>query len=443
MEDKIRIISRLRKSSFIRSVALVAGGSAAAQAIMVILSPLITRLYGPDAFGSLRVFTSVAAVLIPLAGMGYAEAIVLPRTARQARLLGTISVLSALAFSALLLFSIALFRLSLAAYLGFNASPFFLLLLPLVVLCAVFEKTGSQGLIRNRSFRLISGIAIIQALLTGVAKVGAGFIYASVQTLLWIYIGGHFLHALLLQGANRTGTLREIEGACPVKKEEPNGLFQQRAVDLMREYRDFPIYRMPQQFLSAVSANLPVIILGAYFGSATAGFYGLALTVLMLPVTVISRAFSQVLLSKLTSLAHQGQRLLPFMVKTTTVLGALGLVAFTPVWLLGPQIFAFAFGQEWYMAGTLGRWIAVPVFFQFVNPPTVQSLALTNSNRYLFAWSVLSTVVKIVVLLIAGVIFQSGVIAVAAYSTVAALAYLVRIAGAMKRANDPTRLRFA
>jgi hypothetical protein len=43
-------ISRTYKSKFVRNVAVVASGTAGAQAITMAFSPIITRLYGPEAF---------------------------------------------------------------------------------------------------------------------------------------------------------------------------------------------------------------------------------------------------------------------------------------------------------------------------------------------------------------------------------------------------------
>jgi len=48
-----RTCTRLKRSAFVRQVAMVAGGTAAAQAVAIAGTPIVTRLYGPDAFGLL------------------------------------------------------------------------------------------------------------------------------------------------------------------------------------------------------------------------------------------------------------------------------------------------------------------------------------------------------------------------------------------------------
>ncbi|MBC7345458.1 MAG: lipopolysaccharide biosynthesis protein, partial [Clostridia bacterium] len=53
----------LSKSSFARNVAVLAGGTAVGQAIVVLASPILTRLYTPGDFGVLAVYSSLLGIL--------------------------------------------------------------------------------------------------------------------------------------------------------------------------------------------------------------------------------------------------------------------------------------------------------------------------------------------------------------------------------------------
>ena len=70
-------IKKLTQSKFIRSVVLVAGGAAGAQAITMAFAPIITRFYGPEAFGLLGTFTAILGIVMPIAALSYPIAIVL------------------------------------------------------------------------------------------------------------------------------------------------------------------------------------------------------------------------------------------------------------------------------------------------------------------------------------------------------------------------------
>src|SRR5919112_3690424 len=62
-----RLIRHLRSHPFLGRLAVVIGGTAAAQAITVAFSPLITRFYGPETFGAFGVFTAALGLVTPIA----------------------------------------------------------------------------------------------------------------------------------------------------------------------------------------------------------------------------------------------------------------------------------------------------------------------------------------------------------------------------------------
>jgi O-antigen/teichoic acid export membrane protein len=86
-----RFLKNSYRSKFVRNVAVVASGTAASQAIAIAFSPLITRLYGPDAFGILGAFLAIVSVLTPIAALSYPIAIVLPKEDVDARGLARLS----------------------------------------------------------------------------------------------------------------------------------------------------------------------------------------------------------------------------------------------------------------------------------------------------------------------------------------------------------------
>src|SRR5699024_11588126 len=76
---------KLTKKPFVRHVAIVATGTAAAQAVTMLLSPLITRLYGPQAYGLMGLFAAIVGIIAPIAALTYSFAIVFPNRNSDAR----------------------------------------------------------------------------------------------------------------------------------------------------------------------------------------------------------------------------------------------------------------------------------------------------------------------------------------------------------------------
>ncbi|MFD1960755.1 hypothetical protein ACFSHP_20310 [Novosphingobium panipatense] len=66
------------RNKFFKNVAIVGGGIAVGQSISLAFTPFLTRLYGPQSFGVAAAFAAVVNIIIPIATLGYANAIVLP-----------------------------------------------------------------------------------------------------------------------------------------------------------------------------------------------------------------------------------------------------------------------------------------------------------------------------------------------------------------------------
>jgi len=69
-------LRRLAQSRFFRGVVAIAGGTAIAQAVGVLLSPIITRLYTPEAMGLWGLFVSFLGVASVVSTLRYEVAIV-------------------------------------------------------------------------------------------------------------------------------------------------------------------------------------------------------------------------------------------------------------------------------------------------------------------------------------------------------------------------------
>src|SRR5699024_3409882 len=101
---------KLIKKPFVRNVIIIATGTAGAQAISVVLSPIITRMYGPEAFGVMGTFTAMTRIIIPVAALAYPIAIVLPKNNQDAKGLIRLSLIITTIISIISLITLILFN---------------------------------------------------------------------------------------------------------------------------------------------------------------------------------------------------------------------------------------------------------------------------------------------------------------------------------------------
>jgi len=304
-------LPRLAKSRFVRSVAVVASGTAAAQIIRTGFSPIITRLYGPEALGILGVFLAVVRMIVPVASLGYGNAIVVPALDSEAHALLRLALLVGTGVAALSAAVFGAFHHQIGSVLGFSASTEYLLLVPIVVLFAVPAQALQQWLIRMKRFRSIAAVELTYAGLLGASQSVLGLFAATAPMLLVLNTIGYVLRATLLWFAGRIslihrGSLREPMGTLTQKPPLRRVAYT---------YRDFPLFRAPQLLLSSVSQSIPTLFLAAFIDPTAAGFYALSTRVLKLPILLISDSVGKVFFSRIAEAAHRGERLHPLILR--------------------------------------------------------------------------------------------------------------------------------
>ena len=147
-------INRTWKSRFVRNVAVVASGTAGAQAIVIAFAPIITRLYGPEAFGILGTFMAIVAVITPIAALSYPIAIVLPKEDSDAKGIARLSAYIALGMSGIVALVLLIAGDKIVELLQVQSISSYILLIPLVILFAAWLQINQQWLIRKKHFGL-------------------------------------------------------------------------------------------------------------------------------------------------------------------------------------------------------------------------------------------------------------------------------------------------
>jgi O-antigen/teichoic acid export membrane protein len=422
----VRQLRRIVASKFLRNVAVITGGTAAAQLITFAFSPLITRLYGPEAFGVLGVFLAALAVVMPLSNLTYGIAIVIPKSDREAKALIKLSILIGLVVTILLGMALGIFHKPIANAIGFTAASSLLFLGPIVVFFSATAQPLQQWLVRRKQFRVISRIALIEATVSGSSKTAIGLIVATAPVLLMLNATVGIVNTLLLWQSARRTLMGERQEPSDSLNESTNAI-SFKAVAF--KYRDFPLFRTPQVWLNTVSHSIPTLMLAAFVGPAAAGFYSMARRVLGLPSTLISKAVGTVFLPHITAASHRSEKLRPLIIKSTLALGLVGLLPFTIVVVFGPGLFLFIFGDKWGVAGEYARWLAIWLYFGFINVPSVQSIPLLDLQGYFLLYEILVVALRMGALTYGAIVFESDLAAVALFSVVGALVNIVLIVG--------------
>lgn len=406
------LLKRLTRSHFVRNVAIVGGGIAAAQAIALIFMPLLTRLYGPEAFGIAAAFAAIVSIVTPLATMGYANAIVMPDSDEEAAALARLSIVCGLLMVPTALLVVHLGKPWLASWTGMQQASSMLYLIPLSLLITTFLSVANQSAIRVHLFKAKARAYVESSLLTNLSKLLGGLLAPSGLLLIILTLAGHVTNFVMqMLRVPREGVLK------------PSNWFGFSGVrHAALTQRDFALYRMPQSMLNAASVGLPTILLASMFGAATAGQYSLAVLVLAAPVMLLGQAVGEVFYPKITrAITSQSPHALGLLFKITLVLLALGVVPFGAMFFWGDYFFAVLFGAKWQLAGQYSQWIALWLLAALVSGASVAALPALRLQRFLLTRELVSVVLRTAVLYIGFSVFQSDLVAIALFSGVGVL----------------------
>ncbi len=405
-------IQQFSQRPFVRNVAAVAGGTAASQAISMAFSPLITRLYGPEAYGIQGVFMSIAGIIGTIAAMTYPIAIVLPKSDTDALGLARLSIYIGIVTSLLVTLALFLFGQEILSLLNAQEISAFMYLIPVSMLIAVAGGVVNQWLIRKKAFILTAKVAVWQTLLMSTVKAGLGFVYPTAAVLVVTNISSDLLSTVLMLLGLRRGRVRHIIEQAETKDSE-SGLGEW---ELAKRHRDFPLLRAPQVLLNAASQSLPILLLANYFGVTAAGFYSIATVVLGVPAGLIGNSVKQVFYPRFNEAVHNRENLSALMLKTIISMGMIGLLPFSVVMVFGPSLFDVVFGAAWRTAGEYGRWLAIWFFFELINRPVVSAIPVIRLQGVFLIYEILSVLLRVAALYIGFVVLQSDVGAVAVFS---------------------------
>ena len=411
--------AKIFQNEFFANVLVLTLGSAGAQIITIGFSPLLTRIYGPEAFGLLGTFLAMITLASAVSTLAYHLAITLPEKESDAINIVTISIII-LSISTCLVFGfILLFRSYLNYIFNDNYNNVFFILIPIAIFSLSAYQIAEQWLIRQNKFNSISTVTFISSLIGNFSKIIFGLFMKSSYILIYISVFNMTLQVILIIiFSNYASMIISYLKSLKLSIKRIS-----RLKKIIYLYRDFPIYRSPQIFINILSESFPILILTSFFGPASAGYYSISRLVLGTPTAVAGKAISDVFYPKIAIAGRGKDDLAIFIIKPTLLLALIAILPFTFLFIFAPVVFSFIFGSEWTEAGVYTSWLSIFFFFNFINKPSVAAVPVLGIQQGLLWYEVLSTAVKLLALVTGIYLLNSDVWAIALFSCAGASTY--------------------
>ena len=365
------LINRLLpRASFARSVGVLAGGTAAAQAIGVLVLPVITRLYSPADFSVLAVYASILGIVAGVACLRLDIAIPLPERDEDAANLLAVALLCSTGVAMLAALAVWWFPERIVNAAGQPGLQPFLWMIPLGILLASAYSSIQFWATRKKRFTAIARTRVGQTTGSTLTQLAGGLFNA---------LGpfGLLLGQLIGSGAGVFGLGRAAW------REDQQALRGITWADMRRVFfahDRFVKYSTFEAFANNGAIQLPIIIIAAVAVGPEAGYLFLAMRAMAIPIGLIGGAVSQVYLSRAPE-EYRAGRLAPFTLKAIAGLMRTGVGPLLFAGIVSPVAFPVVFGTDWQRAGEMVAWMTPWFILQFVSSPVSMSLHVTNNQR--------------------------------------------------------------
>lgn len=406
--------NKLKNNLFYQNIAVVTGGNAAAKIIGILTAPIITRLYSPEDYGIFSILISITGIAGSLATLRYAVTVPLARDTRVADNLLKLCFLITFSLSLIFVILILVFGGYITERFSVEKITPFLWVLPVVLLGQGFYEALSNWALREKRFRLITKTKLTQGISSSFVKIGLGAISVRPLGLLIGHIAQEFagIGSFLVQ----------------LRKTKP-GFFKSFSIleikYAAKRYKDFPLIQSWSQLLLSLGAHLPVLFIGAYYGAAVVGIYGLAQNMINMPMNLLGQSVAQVYYGEISKFGKENPNKIYGL--SISLIKRLFWIALAPMALIvifGPWIFKVVFGPEWLEAGVFARALTLIILTRFISSPVASVFNVLEKQGIQLFLNIVRVILVITVFALSLIAGVSAINTITFYSILMSLYYV-------------------
>ena len=379
MQRKVHALRRrAAHSAFMRNVSVMLAGTVAGQAISLLMTPLITRLFSPAQFGSLGVYNTTLLTLATVACLGLEIAIpICLADTEYADLLALCGIVLGCVTSLVGLASWLVPAHVLAAVsLGSLAVNRWLLPVGLAVLGGYYILVAAAT--RAGSFKEIASTRISQGISGPASQLLLGLLRAGTPGL----IGGYVI-------GQTSGTLLLVWHLLWRRRTLLRGITWRGIAAVACRYAGFPLLASWARLLDMAVGTVIFALFASLYGSAVVGFMFLSQRVLMRPLTIVSTSLLQVF----TGEAGRAITENPAVLRRRFYQVVPRLFALASAWIIAGNLiaiwaFPLFFGNAWGEAVPFLRAMSVAGLFDAVLHPVSTTLQMLEYQWTAMIWQI-------------------------------------------------------
>jgi len=364
--SKKTIFSRFLEKSGLKHVLLLSGSVLVAQSLGILTQPLVTRLYTPEAIGSLALFSSLSVPFLPLVSLQYHRIIVTVKTDQEADHVTSLCLWFACITTILYTIGLLIYNYhdptvhqELGGWFYVAILSFFLSGLAQIVL---------NYNTRYEQYKIIAKVSLYRSIVSNSFKIIGGIFKFGYPGLIIAYLLGN------------------IAGI----KKQSQTLWTNRKRVLSTKFRDIkkiaiqnkeqPLFSLPGIFASTFAMSIIPLFLKKLYSLSEVGYFSVTQLIVFLPVSLISSNVASVFYRNASKEYNTTGNYYETFKYTFFLLLSLSVPLFLILYFIAPSLCGFVFGSSWSRTGEFMQlWIPV-AFTNFTATVFIQALIISGKQ---------------------------------------------------------------
>jgi len=358
-------------------------GTVIAAIIPIIAAPVSSRIFNAADYGILALYVAISSIIGVLAYAHYLHGILLEKEIDNARQMVWFTLFFCLVVSTLCALVVG-FLYFFTDIIKTSTVGFWYLFLPISIVCSGINSCLLLWANRTQQYKSLSTNRVLQSLLTVIIQIGLGLLIRNETGLLVGFIGGQVISAGLLMwrfyvdGENGIGN--------------PKGsTFKGFAI----KYKGLLFFSTPSEFMNSLINQSPVFFLQKFAGISAVGNFNFSTRLLGMPQTLLSTAIVEIFRQKATVEYNKSENCRPIFVKTLKALTLISALPFLVIFVFSPDIFAWAFGEQWREAGVIAQILGILYLFRFIISPLTYVYTIAKHYREDFVMHIVLLLVTV------------------------------------------------
>ena len=366
MNKFFRIIKNIFQKADAKHIIMLSSGVLLGQVVAMLLQPIATRLYSPEAFGCLSLVVSFGTMFSPVTTLQYHISIVhspdedeYPLCKLVLLCVCTTSLLLFLGLLVILILDLDEYR-SVGHWILFGAVIHFL-----SGITNCIESYNN----RHSEYALMTKVTVHRATAGGIVKILLGLLHFETAGL------------VLSQCVGTIAGIRKQSQSIIKHYKEILSVSFSDVWRMAKKYSDQPIFAMPGIFILQFSYSFIPVIINTCFSTREGGFFSITVAILGLPLNLISNNVSRVFFKNASEELEKTGCFSSSFRNTAILLISISLVGFSLLWFIAEPLFSIIYGEEWVQSGIFTK-ILIPMYAaRFVMSGLMHGFVISKKQR--------------------------------------------------------------